>query len=314
MTASGPDFAHTPVMPAEVVSHLITDREGAYLDLTAGRGGHLRALAGQLGAGARLYGIDRDPIAVAETTQILQSFVQFRKIIQAPFAELDHVAGQFDDSAFNGILLDLGVSSPQIDNALRGFSFQSDGPLDMRFDPDSGVTAAELIDTLDQKQLAEIIRSYGEEREAARMARAIVMERQRQKIATTSHLAAVIRAVTPKPQQTKTLARVFQAFRIAVNRELEQLEKVLPLGFQLLKSGGRMAVISYHSLEDRIVKWTFQSWFRPRCTCPPGLPVCVCGVKAIAVAVTRKPVSPGEAEIARNPRARSARLRVVEKL
>ena len=314
MTASEPDFAHTPVMPAEVVSHLITDREGAYLDLTAGRGGHLKALAEQLGAGARLYGIDRDPIAVAGTTQVLQPFVQFRTIIQAPFAELDHVAGQFGESAFNGILLDLGVSSPQIDDARRGFSFQSDGPLDMRFDPDSGVTAAELIEKLDQKQLAEIICTYGEEREAARMARAIIMERQRQQITTTSHLAAIIRANTPKPHQTKTLARVFQAFRIAVNRELEQLQNVLPIGFHRLHSGGRIAVISYHSLEDRIVKQTFQSWFKPRCTCPPGLPVCMCGVKAIARAITRKPVSPTDAEISRNPRARSARLRVVEKL
>jgi len=314
MTASEPDFAHTPVMPAEVVSHLITDREGAYLDLTAGRGGHLRALAEQLSSSARLYGIDRDPIAVAETTRILQPFVQFRKIVQAPFEELEHVAGQFGEGAFNGILLDLGVSSPQIDDAQRGFSFRSDGPLDMRFDPGSGITAAELLEKLDQKQIAEIIRSYGEEREAARMARAIVMERQRQQITTTSHLAAIIRAVTPKPHQTKALARVFQAFRIAVNRELEQLERVLPIAFHLLGSGGRIAVISYHSLEDRIVKQRFQAWFKPRCTCPPGLPVCGCGVKEIAQAITRKPVFPTDAEIAQNPRARSARLRVVEKL
>ena len=314
MTASEPDFAHTPVMPAEVVAHLITDREGAYLDLTAGRGGHLRAMAEHLGKDARLYGIDRDPIAVAETTRILQSLVQFRKIVQAPFGQLNQVAGQFGEKEFHGVLLDLGVSSPQIDDAGRGFSFQADGPLDMRFDHDSGVSAAELIAKLDQRELAEIIRTYGEEREAARMARAIIMERQRHQITTTSHFAAIIRAATPKPHQTKTLARVFQAFRIAVNRELEQLEQVLPAAFGLLKGGGRIAVISYHSLEDRIVKRTFQDWSKPRCTCPPGLPICMCGAKPVAQLITRKPQSPTDDEIARNPRSRSARLRVAEKL
>jgi 16S rRNA (cytosine1402-N4)-methyltransferase len=301
-------------MPAEVVSLLITDREGAYLDLTAGRGGHLRALAAQLGSQARLYGIDRDPTAVAESTHVLTPFVQFRKIIQAPFGELENVAAQLGEESFDGMLLDLGISSPQIDDPSRGFSFQADGPLDMRFDPSTDVTAAELINGLDQKQIAEILSTYGEERDAARLARAIVMERQKQPIATTMHLAAVVRAVVPYPHQTKSLARVFQALRIAVNHELDQLQQVLPTTLVLLKSGGRLAVLAYHSLEDRIVKRTFQDWTKPQCTCPPKFPVCVCGAKAVAKLVNRKILIPSDEEIAQNPRARSARLRVVEKL
>ena len=314
MTESGPDFSHRPVMPVEVVSLLITDREGAYLDLTAGRGGHLKALAENLGLNARLYGIDRDPRAAVETTRILQPYVQFRKIIQSPFGELGKVASQFGEELFSGILLDLGLSSPQIDDPMRGFSYRADGPLDMRFDPTVGTSAAELINKLDQKRIAEILDTFGEEREAARLARAIVMERQKHQITTTSHLAAIVRAVVKYTHQTKSLARVFQAFRIAVNGELDQLMAVLPSALTLLSPGGRLAVISYHSLEDRIAKQTFQEWTKPRCTCPKNLPICMCGVKPVAQLVTRKPVAPGDDEIALNNRARSARLRVVEKL
>jgi 16S rRNA (cytosine1402-N4)-methyltransferase len=314
MTARQSDFFHRPVMPVEVVSLLTTDRDGAYLDLTAGGGGHLTALAAQLSPRGRLYGIDRDPQAVAFATQILQPFVQLKRIVCASYAEVGGVVKQFEDQTFSGILLDLGVSSRQIDDPERGFSFSQDGPLDMRFGPDATTTAAELVNGADEKRLAEIISRYGEEKRARELARAIVRERRKNMIATTSHLTAIVTSVIHPPHQTKSLARVFQALRIAVNRELDQLEAVLPTAFGLLGPGGRLAVISYHSLEDRITKQFMQGVVKGICTCPRDLPVCVCGAHATGQAVTRKPVLPSEAEQRENPRARSAKLRVAEKL
>jgi 16S rRNA (cytosine1402-N4)-methyltransferase len=314
MTARQSDFFHRPVLPAEVVTLLTTDREGAYLDLTAGGGGHLAALAAQLGPRGRLYGIDRDPQAVAFATQLLQPFVQLKTIVCASYADVGGVVEQFEDRQFTGILLDLGVSSRQIDDPARGFSFSQDGPLDMRFGPDAEMTASELISITDEKRLAEIISRYGEEKHARELARAIVTERRKNMIATTSHLTAIVLSVIRPPHQTKSLARVFQALRIAVNRELDQLEAVLPTSFGLLAPGGRLAVISYHSLEDRITKQFMQGTVKGKCTCPRDLPICVCGARATGKAVTRKPVLPTESEQRENPRSRSAKLRVVEKL
>ena len=314
MTARQAEFFHRPVLPVEVVTLLAIDREGAYLDLTAGGGGHLTALAAQLGPGGRLYGIDRDPQAVAFATQLLQPFVQLKSIVCASYADVGGIVEQFEDKQFSGILLDLGVSSRQIDDPARGFSFSQDGPLDMRFGPDAEKTASELINEIDEKRLAEIISRYVEEKHARELARAIVRERRNNMIATTSHLAAFVTSVIRPPHQTKSLARVFQALRIAVNHELDQLEEVLPSAFGLLKSSGRLAVISYHSLEDRITKQFMQGIVKGICTCPRDLPVCVCGAKATGVAVTRKPIIPTEIEMRENPRYRSAKLRVVEKL
>jgi 16S rRNA (cytosine1402-N4)-methyltransferase len=314
MTAREPELFHQPVLAAEVVDLLITNRAGAYLDLTAGGGGHLRALAARLDTAARLYGIDRDPVAVNRATEALTSIAQSHTIVQAPFGDLAAIAGQFSDSVFDGILLDLGVSSRQIDDPARGFSFRHEGPLDMRMDPASPVTAAALINGLTERQLTEILRTYGEERQAPRLARAIVRERQQRMIQTTTQLSTIVNLVVRPPHQVKSLARVFQAFRIAVNRELEQLETVLPAAWQLLTAGGRLAVISYHSLEDRIVKRFMIDKARPACTCPPELEICVCDRTPTLTLVTRKPIEPSTEEIASNSRARSAKLRVGEKI
>ena len=301
-------------MAAEVAQLLVTDPDGCYLDLTVGGGGHLRALAGRLGSGARLYGIDRDSEAVARSALALEETVQLRKIVKATFGDLAEAVGQFEESLFSGILLDLGLSSYQLEDPSRGFSFRHDGPLDMRFDPTTGISATDLIGSLDEKRLTKLIREYGEERQTARIAKAIVRERQKEVIDTTGRLADIIVSVIRSPHQTKVLARVFQAIRIAVNRELDELQRVLPAALEVLSSGGRLAVIAYHSLEDRIVKRFYQQEARGRCICPPGLPVCSCGSQPTMRIITRKGVAPRAEEISQNPRARSARLRVAEKL
>ncbi len=304
---------HLPVMAGEVVKLLVTDREGAYFDLTAGLGGHLKALSEALGPNARLYGLDKDPAAVELTTMNLADCSQVKRIVRASFGDLDAVMDRVGENAMDGILLDLGLSSYQLDEPGRGFSFRQEGPLDMRFDPQSqSRTAAELVNSLSEERLVEIIRSFGEERRARRIARVIVRERGKKMIQTTTELADIVTGVVPPPHQTKALARVFQAFRIAVNGELDQLEAVLPQALSRLKVGGRMAVISYHSLEDRLVKRFFQKEAKG-CVCPPRLPQCVCGVTPRVRILTRKVITPQPQEKDRNPRARSAKLRVAEK-
>jgi len=308
------DPQHLPVMAGEVVNLLITNKEGAYVELTSGLGGHLKALAKELDPKARLYGLDKDPAAVELAKKNLASCKQVRKIIRAPYSEIDTVVGQMEDKVFDGILLDLGLSSAQLDDVKRGFSFRLDGPLDMRFDTQSGEkTAADLINSLSEHKLAEIIRSFGEERLARRLARAIVRERQKTLIRTTRQLARIVTETVTPPYQRKSLARVFQAFRIAVNSELEELQDVLPKAFVLLKAGGRLAVISYHSLEDRIVKRFFQKEAKG-CICPPELQECVCKPTPRAKIITRKVLTPKEREKEQNPRSRAAKLRVAEKI
>jgi len=313
MTRPGSEVYHLPVMAGEVISSLVTDPNGAYLDLTAGGGGHLKALAESLSNKARLYGVDKDPTAVQWVEKALAGFPQFKKIIKSSFGDIASTVKQFDDELFTGILLDLGLSSRQIDDRSRGFSFQGDGPLDMRFDPSSIKTAANLVNSLDERALAEIFKNYGEEKLAKRIAREIVRERQKEMIRTTRQLSDIVTGVVNPPYQNKSLARVFQALRIAVNRELEQLQEVLPAALELLTVGGRLAVISYHSLEDRLVKRFFQREMKG-CICPPKLPQCVCGKTPSLRIITRKPVIPTKSEIERNSRARSARLRVAEKV
>jgi 16S rRNA (cytosine1402-N4)-methyltransferase len=308
---------HQPVMADEVVKLLITDPEGAYIELTAGTGGHLRALAEALGPQASLYGMDKDSKAVELATDNLGGYKQVKKIIRGSYTEIDKVADQIEnipDKEFDGIFLDLGLSSQQLDDPARGFSFSSEGPLDMRFDQQSlQQTAAELINSLSEHELSGIIRTFGEERLAPRIARSIVRERQKGKIQTTGQLTRLVRTSVKSPHQTKSLARVFQALRIVVNHELEELQAGLPKAFDLLTIGGRMAVISYHSLEDRIVKQFFQSEVKG-CICPPQLPKCVCNRKPRAQLITRKALTPQKKEIEQNPRSRSAKLRVVEKI
>ncbi|MBI5266480.1 MAG: 16S rRNA (cytosine(1402)-N(4))-methyltransferase RsmH [candidate division Zixibacteria bacterium] len=305
---------HRPVMVDEVVRLLVSDPEGAYLDLTAGGGGHLFALASRLSPNARLYGLDRDPQAVARAEKRLSGVSQKVRIVHGPFDALQRIAAELGVNEFAGILLDLGISSDQIDDPARGFSFQADGPLDMRFDQSGGMTAADLVNTKTEAELTDMIRSFGEERDARRIARAIVRERQTEMILTTQRLADIVSSQVPPPHRTKTRARVFQAIRIAVNNELGRVEEVLPQAVALLATGGRLAVISYHSLEDRIIKQYFRKQSTGYCTCPREIPVCVCGGKPSLNLLTRKSLTPSEAEINANPRARSARLRVAERV
>jgi 16S rRNA (cytosine1402-N4)-methyltransferase len=313
MSRPGSEPYHRPVMTAEVVSFLVTNVSGAYLDLTAGGGGFLKALAAALDEKARLYAVDKDPAAVKWVERTLRGFLQFKKIIRISFSEIDVAVEQFEDRVFDGILLDLGLSSRQVDDFARGFSFQGDGPLDMRFDPDSSTTAADLVNKLNEKELENIFKTFGEERQAHRLAGVIVRERQKAMILTTGQLSEIVLKVIRPPHQKKSLARVFQALRIAVNRELEALETLLPQAVEALASGGRLAVIAFHSLEDRIVKQYFRQESRD-CLCPPRQPVCTCGHQAVLREINRRPIQPGAAEIDQNPRSRSARLRVAEKI
>lgn len=313
MTSPANEPYHVPVLARDVVALLVTDPHGAYLDATIGGGGHAKALAAALSPKGRVYGIDRDPEAVARAREELQAIEQVRDIVHAPFSAIGEIVAALDDHRFAGILFDLGVSSRQIDAAGRGFTFQGDGPLDMRMDPALALSAADIVNESDEKQLADIMFAFGEERQAARLARAIVRERQKEMIRTTARLSEVISQVVSGPHRVKTLARVFQAFRIAVNRELDELRSVLPAAFSLLTPSGRLAVISYHSLEDRLVKHFFQDKTRPHDRYA-GLPVPNAELPAEAALVTRKPVVADAAETSANPRARSAKLRVVEKV
>ena len=308
------DFCHLPVMADEIVSQLAVNRDGAFIDLTAGLGGHLYALSKVLSDKARLYGIDRDSAAVKIASENLAGCPQRVVVKEAPYSTIDELTTSFEDSRFDGMLLDLGISSMQIDDASRGFSFRHDGPLDMRFDPDRTVTtAADIVNRYSEKELADIFFTYGEERKAKRIAKALVMGRQTEMIQTTAQLKIIVTDTINPPHQTKSLARIFQALRIAVNGELDELKAVLPKIINLLNQGGRLAVLSYHSLEDRIVKRFFRQ-IQKGCTCPAHFSVCVCGIKPSITILTKKALIPSEDEIKTNPRARSAKLRVAQKI
>jgi len=305
---------HLPVMAGEVVELLKTDPKGIYLDLTVGTGGHLEALAQSLADDARLYGIDKDQQALLLAEKKLKTYKQNIQLVCASYGEAVTVLKNYPDVSFDGMLMDLGLSSLQLDEMGRGFSFRDDGPLDMRFDPQHGrKTAADLIQTTSEKELAEIIKTYGEQRQASKIAKAIVRERQDKMILTTLHLKDIITRIIPAPYQNKACARVFQALRIVVNNELSTLEQALPDLLTMLKEKGRLAVITYHSLEDRIVKRFYQKEVKG-CTCPPEFPICVCGNRPSLKLVNRKPILPSESEIKGNPRARSAKLRVAERI
>ncbi len=272
------------------------------------------ALADRLDDDARLYGTDVDLEAVERTRRVLDGIRQKSAVLRTAFADIGEAIGDLPEQSFDGVLLDLGISSSQLDSSERGISFRLDGPLDMRLNRDSGSTAAELLNSCEEQRLREILVEFGEERQAPRIAGAIVRERQRGMILTTAQLRDIVLSVTRPPHQNKILARVFQALRIAVNREMDQLSRVLPVALSIIKKGGRLAVIAYHSLEDRQVKRFFQQQAAGICTCPPRLPTCVCGATPSLALVTRKPAIPSDDEIARNPRSRSARLRVAEKV
>ena len=305
---------HLPVMVSEVVAGL--DRaDGIYLDATLGGGGHSAALLKAVD-GARLIGVDRDASAISEASARLEEFGARAVVCHGTFAQLPALARpalqEWGRAGIDGVLFDLGVSSHQIDAAARGFSFRQDGLLDMRMDRSAGVPAVDLLAHVEETDLARIIKQNSEERLARRIARAICRRRDEKGLRTTGELREAIAATRPQRLE-KSLARVFQALRIEVNDELSQLAEGLEGAVELLSPGGRIAAISYHSLEDRQVKTRFAELMR-RCICPPRVPVCTCGHHPLFKAILRKPARPDPAEVESNPRARSAKLRLYEKL
>lgn len=301
------DF-HEPVLTSRVADLLVHDPAGTYVDATIGGGGHAQEILSRLTTG-RLIGLDRDPDAIRWCRE---RFADSVLLFHTRFSILRQELLASAPSGIQGVLFDLGVSSHQLENAKRGFSYLKDGPLDLRMDPTSGRPATELVMGLSPRELRLILRTYGEERQAARIAKAIADARTRGPIETTVQLAAIISQAVPAGG-VKALARTFQALRIAVNEELEELDRGLDSAWESLAVGGRLVVLAYHSLEDRKVKTFFASKTRG-CTCPPGLPVCTCGHEAVAVHLARRALRPSLAEISSNRRARGARLRAIRKL
>ncbi|MBI5177823.1 MAG: 16S rRNA (cytosine(1402)-N(4))-methyltransferase RsmH [Nitrospinae bacterium] len=301
---------HEPVLLGDVLRVLDPRPGGLYVDCTLGGAGHAAAILEKAGEGARLIGLDRDAQALERSGKRLGAFGGRVELHCERFENIGAVlAGRMPD----GILMDLGVSSFMLDDPARGFSFRADGPLDMRMDRSQELTAATIVNTWSAEELATVFRTFGEERHAGRVARRIVREREKEAIVTTLRLADIVSSVVPKGKfRIHPATRVFMALRIAVNGELDRLEEALLTAVDLLVPGGRLAVITFHSLEDRIVKQTFARLAKG-CVCPPRLPVCVCGKKARVKPVTKKPVGPTDEETARNPRARSAFLRAVQK-
>lgn len=305
------EFVHVPVLLQEVLQYLEIRPDGIYADGTAGGAGHSLAIAKQLTPSGHLYAFDRDPDAVATATERLAGYPA--TVIHANYDEMEHVLKEKGVPGLDGVLMDLGVSSHQLDEASRGFSFHTDAPLDMRMSQ-TGMTAADLVNTAEESELSRILFTYGEERFARNIARKIVAAREIAPIRTTKELAEIILSGVPAQQRRakNPCRQCFQAIRIAVNGEFEHLEAGLKAAFSMLKPGGRLAVITFHSLEDRIVKQQFAQWCRG-CICPPDFPVCVCGRTPEAKLVVKKPVIPTPEEQERNSRSRSAKLRVIER-
>jgi len=302
---------HLPVLTDRVVELLAPAAPGLLIDVTVGLGGHAEALL-RAEAGFRLVGLDRDPRALARAEERLRVFEGRVRLAQETFDHLPSVIEELGLEPPAAVLADLGYSSLQIDDPERGFSFQSDGPLDMRMGS-AGPTAAELLERTDWEGLVSILRNYGEERRAAAIARAIVERREESPLRTTGQLSRLVREVVgDRGARIHPATRTFQALRIAVNDELGQLERFLEPAVRALRPEGRIAVISFHSLEDRIVKHTLRR-LTGRCTCPPDFPVCRCNPQPVVKVLTAAPERPDETEVAVNPRARSARLRVAER-
>lgn len=304
-------LAHQPVLYQETIDALRPAPSGQYLDGTVGAGGHAWGLLEGSAPDGRLLALDVDPEALSIARERLSSFGKRVSLRKASYGQMSELCEAEGFSALNGVLLDLGASSMQFDQAKRGFSFSKEGPLDMRFDPSAPLTAANLVNEWPEAELADLIYRYGEERSSRRIARAIVAARP---IGTTKELAEVIsRTLKAKRGGIHPATRTFQAIRIAVNEELDTLEKALPQALDLLKKGGRLAVIAFHSLEDRIVKQFMRRESRD-CICPPEQVICTCGHVASLKEIVRRPIRPQANEVEFNPRARSARLRVAEKL
>ena len=306
------EFHHKPVLFEETIDSLAIRPEGLYIDGTMGGGGHSEAILQRLTTG-RLLSIDQDPDAIQAAGQRLSRYPQSIRV-QGNFSSMKEIAHAQGWEQVDGVLLDIGVSSYQLDAPERGFSYHHDAPLDMRMSQ-QGVSARDLVNGLSEQELADVIFRYGEDRNARRIARGIVEAREQQPLETTGQLAEVIKASVPakvRRSEGHPARKTFQALRIAVNGELDRLQEGLEAAFSLLKPQGRLAVITFHSLEDRIVKRTLADLAKG-CTCPPEFPVCVCGRKPRVRLVNRKPITADGAELADNPRARSAKLRVAEK-
>jgi len=301
---------HQPVLYHEIIHALQPKNEGRYVDGTLGAGGHARGILEACAPDGRLLGLDVDPQALALARETLAPYGERVRLLQASYDSLTETLHEIGWDEVDGIVLDLGLSSMQLDSPERGFSFQQDAPLDMRFDPASPTTAADLVNALPGDELADLIFRYGEEHASRRIAQAIVKARPLQ---TTRQLAAVIESVVPRKGRVHPATQTFQALRIAVNNELERVENVLPQAVAALRSGGRLAIISFHSLEDRIVKEYFRRESKDLVN-PPYERIYEVEKKATLKEINRKVIIPGEAEIKANPRARSAKLRIAEKL
>ena len=309
------EFHHVSVLLEECIEGLNIRPDGIYVDGTLGGAGHSSQIAKRLTTG-RLIGIDRDPVALKAAGERLAPYADRVTLVHSNFCEIKTVLEDLGIDGVDGILLDLGVSSPQLDDGARGFSYMADAPLDMRMNNEDSLTAYAVVNTWSQEELKRILYDYGEERYAPQIASAICRRRAEKPISTTLELVDVIRSAMPAAalrEKQHPAKRSFQAIRIAVNDELGSVEKVMTDAIPCLNEGGRLAIITFHSLEDRIVK-NGMSAASKGCTCPPSFPVCVCGKKPQVKLISRKPIISGDEELERNPRARSAKLRICEKL
>ena len=309
------EYTHKPVLLQECLDALSIRPDGIYVDGTLGRAGHSREIVRRLTTG-RLIAIDRDQAALGAAPARLEGYMDRVTLVRGNFGDLPAILDGMGVEAADGMLFDLGVSSPQLDDGSRGFSYLQDAPLDMRMDQSAVLTARDVVNGWSQEELKRILWQYGEERYSGLIAAAIVRERGQAPIETTGQLAEIVRNAMPakaRREKQHPAKRSFQAIRIAVNDELGEVERLLGGVLDRLRPGGRLAVISFHSLEDRLVKTAYAGWARG-CTCPPDFPVCVCGKTPRARLVGRRPITAGEEELEENPRARSAKLRVAERL
>ena len=309
-------YLHQPVLVHEVVRYLVTLSDGLYVDGTVGCGGHSEAIGRKITAQGRLICLDRDPEAIRISRERLSPLRERVTLARANYAELNGVLQDLRFKEVNGVFLDLGMSSYQLEYSRRGFSFSRDEPLDMRMDPDDDLSAYQLVNNLSQRDLERILRNYGEEKMARSIAKSIDRERRKEPIDSSLHLANLIRSVVPRshrPGAKHPATRTFQAIRIAVNRELENLDEFLDKVPSLISKGGRLVILAYHSLEDRMVKKAIIDWERG-CSCPPDLPRCACGKKPLFKRLHKRAIKPDQQEIEDNPRARSAILRAAERI
>ena len=310
------DFHHIPVLYEEVLTYLQPERGGVFVDGTLGGGGHASLVLERLPAGSRLIGIDRDSEAIAAATERLKPYGERFTAIHGNFFDMKRLLADRGVTAADGILLDLGVSSHQLDTPERGFSFKAEAPLDMRMDTSAPLTARTVVNEYSFEALCRILRDYGEEKFASRVADRILRARAQKPIETTTELAALVAAAMPSKSRHEAqhpARRTFQAIRIEVNGELDGLRQAIDDAHALLSPGGRLVILTFHSLEDRAVKQAFRAYENP-CTCPPKAPICTCGKVPTAKILTKKPLSCTEEEAARNPRAACAKLRAIEKL